>query len=201
MSRIWRAVNSTISSCRLETPLMPVVALCHHCSCSRKPCAMKLNGHFCQSAAREAMVLRQRLDTGRGGGALGRIAASVIFKAQSLAHRLVGKLQAFAGRDGKMDRPIGISLEQRRRRQTAGQARDPGMQRPIGEVGERGQQCRIGAVRLRRAGDTIGHRWLKSGRLSGTSSPALTVSPPPCSATTALFSIVIFPRAVPAYRS
>ena len=31
MSSTWRAMNETASSLCLETPRMPVVALCHHC--------------------------------------------------------------------------------------------------------------------------------------------------------------------------
>src|SRR6516164_8310463 len=44
MSRTWRVENSTIASFCGATPRTPVVAACHHCSVSRKPCANRLNG-------------------------------------------------------------------------------------------------------------------------------------------------------------
>src|SRR5271169_2327709 len=44
MSRSCRVENSTIASFCGDTPRTPVVALCHHCSVSRKACASRLNG-------------------------------------------------------------------------------------------------------------------------------------------------------------
>ena len=43
-SSICRTENSTIASFCFATPRTPVVALCHHCSPSRKACAIRLNG-------------------------------------------------------------------------------------------------------------------------------------------------------------
>src|SRR3954469_14232649 len=43
-SSICRIENSTIASFCFATPRTPVVALCHHCSPSRKACAIRLNG-------------------------------------------------------------------------------------------------------------------------------------------------------------
>ncbi len=56
MSSSCRTENSTTASFAGATPRTPVVALCHHCSLSRKVCASMLNGgrSHCGSAKRRS---------------------------------------------------------------------------------------------------------------------------------------------------
>ncbi len=71
---------------------------------------MKLYGGFCQSAAVEAAVLRQRLDAAGRLAAVRRRVECVIGEADRFARRLVDELQPLARRNGEMRRPIEIGL-------------------------------------------------------------------------------------------
>ena len=66
MSSTCRTENSTTASFAGDTPRTPVVALCHHCSLSRKAWASRLNGGLSHSGCGESPVLGLRLDQGPG---------------------------------------------------------------------------------------------------------------------------------------
>jgi hypothetical protein len=61
----------------------------------------------------------------------------VVAEADRLAHSLVDELQALARGVGKMRRPVEIGLGQGRRRKSAGEVSNGGVQRAFGDVRER----------------------------------------------------------------
>ena len=102
------------------------------------------------SFIREAMVLRQRIDTVLRPSSRHGVLLQIIAEPHRLAHRLVDELNAFAGRVSKMRRPIQICLRQCCRRDACGEARRGGMQGAVGDVGQRRHGVGIAVLLLAR---------------------------------------------------
>jgi hypothetical protein len=103
---------------------------------------------FVPSFICKTVILRQRLDAIFRLSSRHRVFLQVVGEPHRLAHRLVGELDAFTGRVSKLRRPIQVSLGQRGRRDTRGEARGGGVQSAVGDVGQRGHAVGIAVLLL-----------------------------------------------------